>query len=285
MSRPVRIANRLIPACILTLFACGEPASPNPELDPLNSLSVQATATSITTCGTVITIPGSYAVTQDLTGCPGHGIEIFASDVVLFLNGHTISGGPNSAYGINVGAATNFHGGVARVDIEGPGVVQNFAIGISLEQVTYSKVQGVTSRFNLHGLALNSSWANGDLLPSKNDSIVGNNFHHNRAHGVTINRALNSVFLGNRSADNGTGATRGNGFYLFHAERITLRRNEIVRNTTNGVLIESVSRGNLVDNNYVKANQAGDMYDRNPACDRNTWTGNNFGTANQSCIH
>ena len=47
---------------------------------------------AISECGTVITEPGKYQVTQDLFCLPDQrGIQIFASDVTLNLKGHTIT--------------------------------------------------------------------------------------------------------------------------------------------------------------------------------------------------
>ena len=46
----------------------------------------------VSECGTVITEPGKYRVTQDLFCLPDQrGIQIFASDVTLDLKGHTIT--------------------------------------------------------------------------------------------------------------------------------------------------------------------------------------------------
>ncbi len=46
----------------------------------------------ISECGTVITEPGKYRVTQDLFCLPDQrGIQVFASDVTLDLKGHTIT--------------------------------------------------------------------------------------------------------------------------------------------------------------------------------------------------
>lgn len=281
MSRLIHAIRIGFPVPFLAMLACSEPTAPlNGTRQPqLNAAAV----TSITACGTVISAPGTYAVTQDLTGCPGHGIVILASNVVLRLNGHTLRGLPNSAYGINVGAAGNFHGGVSGVDIEGPGTIEFFLAGVSFEQVSGSKLRGITSRFNLHGLTFNRSYANGDLIPSRNDSIVGNRFINNRAHGVTINGGANSVFSGNLSNENGL-TIGGMGFYLFLAERITVENNQARGNGNNGVYITGESHVNTVRSNTAIRNRAGDMFDANSACDRNTWTGNTFGSANQACI-
>ena len=286
MARSLRTATALLPACLFALVACSEPTSPDStDLNRPDLTAIELPSTPITNCGTVITVPGRYYLARDLNNCPGHGIEILSSDVELRLKGRSISGALTGAYGINIGARPSFHGGVARVTIQGPGLIQSFAVGISMEQVSYSKVEGVTSRSNLHGLTLNRSWANGDLLPSHHDSILGNNFTGNRAHGVTMNGGQNSVFYRNRSADNGYGEFGGNGFYLFDADGITLRRNEILRNGTYGIRIEVSSTENLVTENYALYSAGFDLSEANPGCDHNIWMGNTFGIAQQPCVH
>src|SRR3954470_1202460 len=53
--------------------------------------SAHAAPTSITTCGTVISAPGTYQLDADLT-CPlPFGVDIEANNVTLLLNRHTIN--------------------------------------------------------------------------------------------------------------------------------------------------------------------------------------------------
>jgi hypothetical protein len=42
---------------------------------------------------------------------------------------------------------------------------------------------------------------------------------------------------------------------------------------------------NTIIGNYAHNNTLFDLYDGNASCDSNVWPGNDFGTANQSCIH
>src|SRR5262249_34045414 len=53
----------------------------------------------VTTCGTVISTPGTYQLVNDLVSCPQDGIDIVSSDVHLILNGHQISGSGGAALG------------------------------------------------------------------------------------------------------------------------------------------------------------------------------------------
>jgi hypothetical protein len=62
-------------------------------------------ATKISSFGYVITAPGAYQVTQDLSGS-GNAITILASNVDVHLGGHSISG-DGSGMGIYVQAQSN----------------------------------------------------------------------------------------------------------------------------------------------------------------------------------
>ena len=45
------------------------------------------------------------------------------------------------------------------------------------------------------------------------------------------------------------------------------------------------STGNTISANDAHGNPDDDLADLNDACDSNTWTGNTFKTATQTCIH
>src|SRR5438445_8985548 len=92
---------------------------------PMTLLAVAPTqaATKISSFGYVITAPGTYQVTQDLSGS-GNAITVLASKVSLGLNGHTLSG-DGSGDGILVQ-------GQANVSIDS-GTVQSFFYGAEFE--------------------------------------------------------------------------------------------------------------------------------------------------------
>ena len=92
----------------------------------------------VTTCGTVIASPGTHVLQNDLLNCPGDGITVVTSNVVLNLNGHQISGP-----GINADAAGVFVGrgvasGVSNVSVLGPATILNFQSGVTFEGVSNS---------------------------------------------------------------------------------------------------------------------------------------------------
>lgn len=52
-----------------------------------------------------------------------------------------------------------------------------------------------------------------------------------------------------------------------------------------GIFVDGGATGNTIIGNYSHGNSTDDLVDFNSNCDSNVWRGNDFGTANQSCIH
>src|SRR5262245_34389410 len=89
-------------------------------------------------CGDIIRM--DTALTQDIGPCPGNGLTIERSNVVLDLNGYSIIGsGGDSGVMIAVGAF---------ITIKGPGTIKNFGTGIS------SRGRGEGSDSTIRDLAL-----------------------------------------------------------------------------------------------------------------------------------
>jgi hypothetical protein len=110
---------------------------------------------SITTCPYMITAPGNYAVGMSLSCGSGESIYIESSNVQLTLNGHTITG--PGGLGGNVGIAVDPLGvGLSGIQIQGPGLVENFNIGIDINQNGGNdnniQISKVTAAFNVYGL-------------------------------------------------------------------------------------------------------------------------------------
>src|SRR5439155_15653262 len=99
--------------------------------------------TKITSCPFVITAPGTYALSEDLT-CDGTAITILASKVNLHLGGHTISGS-GAGDGILVQGAAN-------VSID-HGTIQGFENGVEFQGTLDCKVNDVTvTQNNIYGI-------------------------------------------------------------------------------------------------------------------------------------
>ena len=100
----------------------------------------------------------------------------------------------------------------------------------------------------------------------------------------------------NMSHKNGTSGN-GSGIRLFTVAapvaptKTTISDNVTNQNTTNGVSIDAAGdatpkpTNNKLTGNQGRQNGQFDGFDGNtPACDGNTWSGNDFGTANQPCV-
>jgi hypothetical protein len=113
-----------------------------------------AAQTFINTCPTVISSPGDYLLSADLTCGAGTGITIQSSDVTLKLEGHRITAGVGANTGFSSAISNSSNGvtgtSVARVHILGPGLITSgegnaFLYGVAfLSFVSQSEVSGIT---------------------------------------------------------------------------------------------------------------------------------------------
>ena len=131
------------------------------------------------TCGDTISAPGNYVLAGD---CSGQGILITASDVVLRLQGHTMTG-PGALFepfvdGIDVGGYPNS----TNVQIVGPGTIQDYWIGV------FFGAQGaVSDSVVTHVEADNNGYAGMETYSGNN----GNVFEHN----VTRDNVFNGIAI------------------------------------------------------------------------------------------
>ncbi len=212
---------------------------------------VQAQASGpipVTACGTVITQPGQYALTQNIGPCPGtppytsHAIDIEANNVSLDLQGHTLSGADaqNSA-GIWIGYSS-LH--VTVSSSSSGGLVTGFSIGFGPEGPG-ATVTGVSANNNTDS----GFWETGQGFTCRQCVANGNGYF--------------GFQLGGKDVLSGVVAD-GNGEYGIY-----------------GWGEDSVITGSEASSNW-----SFDMYD-SPyygVCG-SIWLNNTFGTANRSCIH
>lgn len=133
-----------------------------------------AAATTAVFCGMVVTT--SITVGNDLTNCPGDGLVVGASNVVIDLNGHTIDGNDTdnggdersesgiesvgrTAVTVKNGRITDFERGVgitggAAHRLELLTIVSNTVDGIGLDGTDRSTVRRNTVRDNLFGIGV-----------------------------------------------------------------------------------------------------------------------------------
>lgn len=267
---------------------------------------LQAPVTSITTCGTQITTPGTYSVT--VSHCSGDGIDITTSNVTLiapfFITSQCTGGCSPSQTGILVSDPAG--GPISNVRILGGGV-SSFGIGVSFVGVNQSQITGVQiGNFSPICLVLSSD-SQGDV--SHDNLFTANTFHICTSEGVRGNSVYSSRFIGNSfdgnfsSAGivgihilNGTGniltgntcSNEAAGIELGGTGSIGATGNDLFGNTltgnSTGILVGSASNGNTFRGNYSFRNSVLDIDEENTACGTDKWARNVFTSTNQSCV-
>ena len=226
----------------------------------------QATAV---TCGDTISTPGRYFLAASCSG--PREITINASHVTLKLKGHTMTG---SGSGIGV-FADDSAGPISGLKILGPGTITNYGVSVTLGiggfGVSGSVVSGLTADNNQVGIRAVLS----------DDSKLQSNTADNNIDGIEVFGGT-----GNRVNANTTNNNKaGSGIFLFHSTTGTKVNGNTADNNQRGIAFQTGSTGNTIKGNTALGNSDDDLFDGNPGCDSNVWRGNDFGTANQSCIH
>jgi len=206
-------------------------------------------ATQITSCPFVISQPGEYELGADLT-CPGSAILITASDVHLTLAGFTLTG-PNNGTGVGIRVQGTAAQPLTDVHING-GTVQKFGLGIFLQYVNESHVNGMFSQDNVLG-ALSGDGIK--LEHSADNHVNGNTFTRNNGFGVRLVDADGNQFNTNVITEN-IGLQRDGGVILTEGStdnRFTSC--DISRNGEVGFWIfDRASGGNLIQGCVINDN-------------------------------
>jgi parallel beta-helix repeat protein len=192
-------------------------------------------ATKISSFGYVINAPGTYQVTQDLSG-PGTAITVLASNVDLHLGGHTLTGD-------FTGAGVDVEGG-ANVSIEN-GTVRRFGNGIQVLGAFDCKVTNVTASQNSN----NGIAAAGGAFRL---TVTSNTASGNGGQGILLSGASANTVTRNTADDNGL-----IGIDLESASGNTLDHNTTDRNGNLGILLLGNSNGNTVTRNSATGNGNG----------------------------
>lgn len=251
-----------------------------------------ASETPISTCGTVITKSGTYAIDADLN-CSGDGIDIEANNVKLLLSSHTISGpGINSGNsGVSVGGQV-----FNSVTILGPGTITNFSaavlfygtnggglVGVNLTGNTASVYVGSSTNLTpATSLLIAQNTCNGtgggyalDLEGIEKSTIAGNNCSNNYV-GILL-AGSNNTLDGNTSSYN-----PGYGIQLLSGTGNTLRGNQFNSNQNTGIYTNA--NGNHFTGNLAQGNGSFDVDEQLADCSGDTYKNDAFVTANQSCV-
>jgi len=234
-------------------------------------------ATNLITGPTVISVPGTYILANDITDSTAPiCIQITAPNVVLDGKGFSIDGTDGaSSIGIKVynSAMTLFNVIVKNVNIS------DWGTGILLQNVKNSQVQSVTAMSNTgNGIALQGASRNvvtsstassnggvGIILYSYSDSntVTGNTAQGNGDDGIRIRFSSNNDILKNKVANN-----KKNGINLNEASNYnTLTENTLTGNKGDAITVyksdSNVISKNTITNNDVVGIRVYDESDNN----------------------
>jgi len=242
-------------------------AAPAAQADPSSG------STPVVTCGTVLTAPGTYGLATDLTCGPSYGVTIEGSDIIFFLNGHTIQ---SDSGAVSIGAY-GFSGVLQQDKVEGPGTVTGFnpnqdVLVINASDSLVEKVTATNARVGFYARGNNS-----------NDRFVKNVANDLYQTGLQI-QGTGVSMVNNDCSNNGFSGIR------LASDGGPSLDNDIVNNTCNGngvfgVLDDGGSTPNQFHANTAFGNGGNDLADGNPNCGANIWEGDHFATTDQpQCV-
>jgi parallel beta-helix repeat protein len=229
---------------------------------------------TIDSCGTEITSPGTYLVTQNIINTSGSCISIVgATDVTLDCQGYQLTG-DGSGNGI-------------WVDCSSIGVViRNCDIYSFLHGLYYTGHGGVVEYNklvdNYHGIRLSHGMDNDVRWNTGNDNSMGmyldlsnnNNIYENTFHrsdyGLYSNRAAGNYFIGNQlNLNNVQGIWFG-----YQSDNNFLWYNTANLNNLDGVYIQSGAVGNEFYKNVLNRNGSRGIVDTAGDATQNTYEDN-----------
>ena len=262
-----------------------------------------AMAADISACGTTISKPGYYVVTEDLTASGGDCLDVNAPRTTIFLNGHKITG--NGA-----GVGVKFSARATHSFLEGGNAtISGFSVGL-LDDASYLHSDNVNANGNTGGGVLvngaqystfsnfqastNGSYGVHFIMASncvaesaQASSNGGYGIWLDGAKGVRIDNfdteqnALAGVYIG--CATNGAGGSCTGGNHLGSANQVYDGFAD--GNGPYGIAIDANASANLVTSIEAMNNKTADLLDLSK-CGGSSWFGNAFASATPSnCIN
>ena len=204
-------------------------------------------APEVVTCGQVIT--ESTKLAADVTGCLGEGIAIGAPNIVLDLNGHTVSSGFILEPGEEDNLTPGIRNGYPNVEIRN-GTVTNYGYGVLLGPGSvHSDVHDMTLVRNaLTGVQLFDA-DNGRLGATVRDSV----FDSNGETGLQLMSGTEGALI-----EDNYFISNGMSIHLFDSHRNDVRNNFIsgiiidpALDSDAGIVVENGSRLNVLEGNDV----------------------------------
>ena len=219
--------------------------------------AANATAASDPGCGATVT--HSLVLHHDVLHCSGAGLIITADDVVLDLNGHTVSGtGTEGFAGVQVTSRR-------RVTIRG-GTISGFDNGIYFINTNTSTVQSTRLVDNTAGalsvaggtsntLISNRIWqapgsaAAGIVLFYSRANVVARNVLHGNSDGISLSHSNVNTISSNTSSHSGTGI----GLFDYSHDNL-VQFNVTDHNSDTGVLLDRQADHNKLIGNTARGN-------------------------------
>jgi len=275
-----------------------------------------APAIPISTCGTLITVPGKYFLSTDLS-CPGTtGVMIAASKVDLDLRGHKIDG-DNDLKGIGISTSSGDISssgdqslclGVTNIVIHG-GTVSGYSVpgGIGILLCSPNAIGGpaVAMSVNVQHMVLTGN-DTGLALISSGQNKITNNFVSKGSAGIALSNGCSNNQISNNLLDGNTDQFGGGAGIIIKGPSNTVTGNVAINSdfgifvsqvgvntqTTNnytshnsiGIEAQEFSAGNVFKGNTSFANTSADLEDDNGNCTNDSWTSDFFGTSSPACI-
>lgn len=218
------------------------------------------TPTTTAACGQVV--EGLVELNSNLN-CSGDGLIVGGDDTTIRLNGHTIMGpGPDSS---KVGVSVGNQDGVR---IEGPGTIEQFQAGILASGAKGTSISSVTLRENQIAVFSNGMEDLQAMQNKMTQNSIGLASHSSSGLGLTKN-----VITGNQLA----------GITLVATDDSIISNND-VKESQNGIYVDSGSNGNKIESNDVLENEL-DLNNANGLAinvNSNSFSDNNCETSNPS---
>ena len=201
----------------------------------------------VSECGTTISEPGKYRLVNDLVDCTENGVTITGSDIVLDLDGHSIScdtdGGLLRLVGVFVWSWMDWST-ISNVTVKN-GHVSDCADGILLAFTKDSKVKKMSSGRNLTWEGVSGTGIT--VWFSENTLVTKNHTYDNEQQGIGVWDSTGTVVKHNMATTNYAG------IWTERVDDTEVSCNEAYGNGS-GVLLGPWSTGGLVKGNLAKWN-------------------------------
>ena len=274
----------------------------------ITSHAFAAPATPISSCGTVITVPGNYYLANNLSCSGGTAVVIASSKVDLDLRTLMIDGGGGSGYGISTSSAQLSSSNdvvlclpVSSVHIHG-GTVKGYASGAGIILCSPNSPPGpaIAMSVQVDHMRLTANEIGIELITTAKNKIA-NNYISNNDVGVSLsNGCANNSLVGNLVDGNATGLSLsgpnntadGNfavnntlrGIFVSQVAVSTQTTNNYASHNMIGIEAQEFSAGNVFTGNVAFSNTSADLQDDNGNCTTNSWKGDFFGVGSPACI-